>query len=196
MDPPDLSKLKKGDQAEWASTFDWLWPAAKAKALFTGMSRCCMDDAEDVASEAISVLARKVKDGVVKKAEELKALLSRIVHDQAIDHCRGLLAKKRGGGITTSLDAMQEGGAGLHEPASGDSPLQQLELSDLGDLIRKAGQQLKTKEWGLLEDFFFGELSYKEIAEKHEIAVGSVGVYIKRATDKLRPLMKEYQVSV
>jgi RNA polymerase sigma factor (sigma-70 family) len=196
MQLPDLSKLKQGDQAAWASTFDWLWPSAKTKALMTGMNRCCADDAEDVASASISVLARKVKDGLVQKAEELKALLSRIVHDQAIDHCRGLLAKKRGGGMTTSLEGMQEGDKGAYEPASDDSPLDKLEIADLGQLIQKAGQQLKTKEWGLLEDFFFGELSYKEISDKHGIAVGSVGVYIKRATEKLRPLMKEYQITM
>ena len=48
----------------------------------------------------------------------------------------------------------------------------------------------------MIEDFFFSELSYKEISEKYGIAVGSVGVYIKRATDKLRPLLKQYQISM
>lgn len=196
MQPPDLSKLKKGDPSEWAVAFDWLWPSAKAKALFTVMNRCCIDDAEDVASDSIAVLARKVKDGLIRQVEELKALLLRIVHDKAIDHCRELLAQKRGGGVTTSLEAMQEGEKGAYEPASGDSPLEKLELSDLGVLIREAGKQLKDKEWAMLEDFFFSELSYKEISEKHGLAVGSVGVYIKRATDKLRPLLKEHQISM
>ena len=196
MQLPDLSKLKQGDQAEWAATFDYLWPTAKAKALMTGMNRCCTDDAEDVASASISVLARKVKDGVIQKAEELKALLSRIVHDQAIDHCRGLLAKKRGGGKTTSLEQLQEGDSGGFEPAGDDSPIDKLQISDLGKLIEKAGQELKPREWDLLKDFFFDELSYKEISEKHEIAMGSVGVYIKRASEKLRPLLSEYNLNV
>ena len=196
MQPPDLSKLKKGDPSEWTVAFDWLWPSAKAKALYTGMNRCCTDDAEDVASASFSVLARKVKEGLIRQVDELKALLLRIVHDEAIDHCRKLLAQKRGGGITTSLESMQEGEKGAYEPASEDNPLAKLEISDLGILIRKAGSQLKENEWTMLEDFFFSELSYKEISEKHGIAVGSVGVYIKRAADKLRPLMKEYQISM
>ena len=196
MQLPDLSKLKKGDLSEWTVAFDWLWPSAKSKALFTGMNRCCIDDAEDVASDSIAVLSRKVKDGLIRQVEELKALLLRIVHDKAIDHCRDLLAQKRGGGITTSLEAMQKSEKGAYEPASDDSPLEKLELSDLGALIRKAGNQLKDKEWSMLEDFFFSELTYKEISEKHGIAVGSVGVYIKRATEKMRPLLKKYKISM
>jgi RNA polymerase sigma factor (sigma-70 family) len=196
MQPPDLTKLKKGDPSEWSVAFDWLWPSAKSKALYTGMNRCCTDDAEDVASAALSVLSRKVKDGLIRQVDELKALLLRIVHDKAIDHCRELLAQKRGGGVTTSLEAMQEGEKGAHEPASNDTPLAKLEISDLGALIRKAGNQLKNKEWSMLEDFFFSELTYKEISEKHGLAVGSVGVYIKRATEKLRPLLKEHQISM
>ena len=196
MNHPDLSKLKMGDSSEWAVAFDWLWPSAKAKALFTGMDRCCIDDAEDVASASIATLARKVKEGVVRQVEELKALLLRIVHDRAIDHCRELLAQKRGGRKTTSLEALQEGEKGFREPAFEDSSLDKLEVSDLGVLIREAGTQLKDKEWEMIEDFFFSELSYKEISGKYGIAVGSVGVYIKRATDKLRPLLKKYQITM
>ena len=196
MRPPDVSKLKTGDSSEWVVAFDWLWPSALAKALSTGMNRCCTDDAEDVASASIAVLARRVKEGRIQREDELKALLLRIVRDKAIDHCRELFAQKRGGGKTTSLEAAQETDKGVYELTTDDCPMEKLEISDLGTLIRKTGKKLKEKEWSLLEDFFFTGLNYREISEKRGIAMGSVGVYIKRSTDKLRPLLKEYKISM
>lgn len=191
MQPPDLSKLIEGDQLEWDVAFDWLWDSARKMALLTGMNRCCADDAEDVASDAISVLLRRLKEGNVKTSEELKALLLRIVHDKAIDHCRELFTQKRGGGKTTRLEDLPESMRSMLL-ATGDSPLEKLEKSEFVELARKAGKKLKDKEWLVLEDFFLNELSYKEISKKHGIPVKSLGVYIKRSIDKLRRLLKKY----
>ena len=189
---PDMAKLEVGDEAAWADVFQWLWPAAKAKASMTCMQRCCPADVEDVASKALAILVRKVKEGRAKRFEDLKALLYRIVHDEAISWCRRKNAQKRGGGMTNSQDEMMEDDKSNFELAIEDSPLAKLEISDLGDLIREAGQELKPREWALLEDFFLSGLSYKEISGKHEIAVGSVGVYLKRALEKLRPILEKY----
>ena len=190
MTVPDLSKLKKGDDDEWGVAYNLLMPSAKAKACSTGMSRCCTDDAEDVAVTAFTQLARKVKAGDVQQVEELRPLLSRIVHDGAIDHCRKLFAQKRGGGKTRSLEGLAESDR-LKLLAKGDSPIEQLEISELVELIQKVGEQLEDREWSMWEDYFFSELSQKEISQKYGIAVGSVGVYIKRITEKLRgPLEK------
>jgi DNA-directed RNA polymerase specialized sigma24 family protein len=38
----------------------------------------------------------------------------------------------------------------------------------------------------LISDFFLHRLSYEELAAKHGLAVGSVGVYLKRGLDALR----------
>ena len=192
MDLPDIARLTAGEEDAWAAIFHWLWPAATAKARMAGMGKCCPDDVEDVASKSLSLLIGKVKDGVVKRTEDLKAFLAQITHDEAVSWCRGLFAQKRGGGKTGSLDAMKDDEKSHFEPGIEDSPLAKLELSELGDLIRDAGRELKPSEWSLLEDYFYSELSYKEIAEKHEIAVGSVGVYLKRSLDKLSPLLKKF----
>lgn len=39
------------------------------------------------------------------------------------------------------------------------------------------------------ETIFFNELSYNEIAEKHKISVGSVGVYLQRGLASLRSVI-------
>ncbi len=191
MNPPEIEQLTMGDEAAWADTFHWLWPAATAKAHMAGMGKCCADDVEDVASKSLSLLIGKVKEGAVKRTVDLKAFLARITHDEAVSWCRGLYAQKRGGGKTGSLDAMKKDEGSHFEPPIEDSPLAKLEISELGDLIRDAGRELKPNEWSLLEDYYYGDLSYKEIAEKHEIALGSVGVYLKRSLDKLSPLLKK-----
>ena len=187
-----LDRLRAGDEAAWKNVFRWLWPAAVAKASIAGMRKCCPDDMEDVASKALSILIRKVKEGDVKQVDDLKALLSRITHDESISWCRGLFAQKRGGGKTESLEAMNEDEKSGSEPAIEDSPLAKLEIAEHGDLIRKAGKQLKRRDWAILEDYFFSELKHDEIAEKHGIARGSVGVFIKRAMDRIRPLLEPY----
>jgi DNA-directed RNA polymerase specialized sigma24 family protein len=38
----------------------------------------------------------------------------------------------------------------------------------------------------ILSDFFLGGLSYEEIAKKRGVAVGSVGVYLKRGLEAMR----------
>ena len=189
----DLSKLKKGDDDEWCVAYNLLMPSAMAKARSTGMSRCCTDDAEDVAIASIAVLARKVEVGDVQQVEELRPLLSRIVRDKAIDHCRKLFSQKRGGGKTTSLEGLAESER-LMLLVKGDSPLEKLEISELVELIRKVGEQLEDREWSMCEDYFFSELSQKEFSKKYGIAVGSVGVYKKRIADKLRGLLKNFFV--
>lgn len=187
-----LDRLRAGDEAAWKNVFRWLWPAAVAKASIAGMRKCCPDDMEDVASKALSILIRKVKEGDVKQVDDLKALLSRITHDESISWCRGLFAQKRGGGKTESLEAMNEDEKSVSEPAIEDSPMANLEIAEHGELIRKAGKQLKRRDWAILEDYFFSELKHDEIAEKHGIARGSVGVFIKRAMDRIRPLLEPY----
>lgn len=191
MTVPDLSKLKKGDDDEWRAAYYWLMPSAKAKARSTGMSRCCTDDAQDVAIAAFTLLVGKIQAGDVQQVEELRPLLSRIVRDKAIDHCRKLFAQKRGGGKNTSLEGLAENER-LMLLAKEDSPLAKLEISEVVELIRKVTEQLDDRERSMCEDYFFSELSQKEFSKKYGIAVGSVGVYKKRITDKLRGLQKKY----
>jgi RNA polymerase sigma factor (sigma-70 family) len=184
----DLSMLLKGDEQHWGLAFNWLWPSAIAKAQYSGMRICCGGDVEDVASQSLEILIQKVKKGVVIQVEDMKALLGRITHDKAIDHCRKLLAKKRGGGMVTSID--QDNGS--YDPPIEDSPLGRLEIKDLAELIHKAGQHLRPTDRRIIDDFFLKEKSYKEIATAHGIAIGSVGTKISRAMDKLRDIMEPY----
>jgi len=52
--------------------------------------------------------------------------------------------------------------------------------------------RLKPEQRALLADFFLHALSYEQIAAKHGLAMGSVGVYLKRGLEALRRVSERH----
>ena len=142
------------------------------------------DEIEDVAIEALEELVGKVRE--IKVAEELKPLAASIAHHKAVSLLRLRFAKKRGEGRTESLDATTDDGQTKPEPAAPDSPLDSLAEKELAAGLQQSLATLKPPLGDILSDFFLHGLRYEEIAKKHGIAVGSVGVYLKRGLDAMR----------
>ena len=67
-----------------------------------------------------------------------------------------------------------------------DSPLAALEQKELAERLSGTLSELKPPQGVVLMDFFLNGLSYEGIARKHGIAIGSVGVYLKRGLETLR----------
>ena len=61
-----------------------------------------------------------------------------------------------------------------------------LEQKELAEVLRKLLAELKPPQGEILADFFQHALSYEEIAKKHGLALGSVGVYLKRGLEAIR----------
>ena len=99
---------------------------------------------------------------------------------------RERFAAKRGAGLTESLEARADGDGENFEPVAGNSPLAELEQMDLARLLRELQAELKPEHRAILCDFFLNELSYEQIASIHQLAVGSVGVYLKRGLEAMR----------
>ena len=74
------------------------------------------------------------------------------------------------------------------EPLADDSALAALDEGELGKLLQDVQADLKPELRAILRDFFSDRLSYEQIAARHEIAIGSVGVYLKRGLESLRKL--------
>ena len=174
---PDLGALKTGDAGAWDEAFAWLWPAVFAVAKLK-LQPYLPNEVEDVAIESIEQLVGKVPE--VKSVEELKPLAASIAHHRAVSLLRERFAKKRGEGKTDSLDAQPDGGVIQNEPTSGDSPLENLKQAELAERLCKLLTELKPPMGEILSDFFIYGLRYEEIANKHGVAIGSVGVYLKR----------------
>jgi RNA polymerase sigma factor (sigma-70 family) len=180
---PELSALKTGDASAWDDAFSWLWPTVFAVAKLK-LQPYLPNEVEDVAIESIEQLVKKVPE--VKSVEELKPLAASIAHHRAVSLLRERFAKKRGEGKTDSLDAQPDGGANPHELALNDSPLEDLEQKELAQRLGKSLTELKPPMGDILSDFFLHGLRYEEIARTRGVAVGSVGVYLKRGLEAMR----------
>src|SRR5262249_7097528 len=189
---PDLRALKAGDASAWDEAFSWLWPTVFAVAKLK-LELYLPNEIEDVAIESIEQLVAKVPE--VKSVEELKPLAASIAHHRAVSLLRERFAKKRGEGKTNSLDAQANGEVSQNEPTSRDSPLENLEQEELAQRLTKSLAELKKPMGEILSDFFLHGLRYEEIANKHGVAVGSVGVYLKRGLEAMRRIWVREQNS-
>lgn len=141
-------------------------------------------DIEDVAIESLEELVEKVRE--LKSVEELKPLAASIAHNRAVSRLRERFAAKSGAGQTESLDALQDNAENPFDPASGDSTLADLGQMDLARLLGELQSNIKPEQRAIVADFFLHGLSYEQIAAKHGVAVGTVGVYLKRGLDAIR----------
>lgn len=185
MNPPDLRALQTGDEAAWQKAFDWLWPTVFAVAQMK-LRSYLPNEIEDLAIEALEELVDKVR--TLKSIDELKPLAASISHHRAVSLLRERFAQKRSAGKTESLDAPRDDKGHSNDPASEISPLGELEQKELAERLHKSLSELKPPQGEILSDFFLHALRYEEIAKKHGVAVGSVGVYLKRGLEVMRKI--------
>jgi len=181
--PPELRALQQGNETAWDAAFAWLWPTAFAVAQLK-LQPFLPDEIEDVAIEALEVLVEKVRE--VSVVEELKPLLAGITHHRAVSLLRERFAKKRGAGQTESLDAPAADGETKSDPPSDESPLDRLNQNELAGVLAELQRDLKPEFRAVLNDFFLAGLTYEQIANRRQMAVGTVGVYIKRGLEAIR----------
>jgi len=198
VNPPNLNDLCRGDADAWDEAFRWLWPTLRAVAQLN-LSRFLPQDVEDVAIDAFEELVPKVRK--VKVVEELKPLAASIAHNRAVGALRKYFAAKRGAGQTHSFESLTGTTDDSSGPAVAKSPLDELDQAELSVLIAQLLTDLKPEHRALLNDFYFGGLSYEQIASKHCLAIGTVGVYLKRGLEVIRrsierqpKLLKELEV--
>jgi RNA polymerase sigma factor (sigma-70 family) len=185
VNPPDLHALQRGDEAAWDAAFGWLWPTVFAVAQLK-LQPFLPDEVEDMAIEALGQLVDKVRS--VKSVEELKPLAASIAHHRAVSLLRERFAQKRDAGKTESLDVPVDDGETKYEPVWEDSPLDSLAEKELAARLQTSLAELKPPQGEILSDFFLYGLRYEEIAKKRGVAVGSVGVYLKRGLEAMRKI--------
>jgi RNA polymerase sigma factor (sigma-70 family) len=183
MTAPDLEALRRGDVAAWDEAFPWLWQTAFPVARLQ-LDRYLPGEVQDVAIEAIEAVVEEVAR--VNEVEELKRLVASIAHRRAVDRLRRYFTDKRGGGKTESLEAKRDEDGDLPDAIASDSPLATLSHKELADRLGRTMAGLKPQCRELLGDFHIDGLAYEEIARKRGVAMGSVGVFLKRGLDALR----------
>jgi RNA polymerase sigma factor (sigma-70 family) len=183
-----LTALRRGDDEAWDETFRRLYPSAFAAARHP-LAALTPSEAEDIAIEALTLLLPKVNQ--VAEFGELQPLVITIASRKAISEKRRQLADKRGGGDVSSLDALQDDENVRFEPAEQlASHLTSADLRELSRLLAAALSSLEPRQAELLRNFLVHHLSYKELAEKYKMPIGSVGVNLARSLDKVRACLK------
>jgi RNA polymerase sigma factor (sigma-70 family) len=183
-----LAALQRGSDDAWDEAFRRLYPAAFAAARHP-LASLTPAEAEDIAIEALTLLMPKVKQ--VREFDELRLLVITIASRKAISEKRRQLADKRGGGDVTSLDGLRDDETIRFEPA--EEILQHLAPGDLRELARlldAALAGLDPRQAELVRDFLMHHLSYKELAAKYKMPIGSVGVSLARSLDKIRAQLR------
>jgi RNA polymerase sigma factor (sigma-70 family) len=179
-----LADLKRGDREAWDEAFRQLYPAAFAAARHP-LAALTPTEAEDVAIDALTLLLPKIRE--VDAFQELRLLVITIASRKAISEKRRQLAEKRGGGDLTSLDALQDNETIRFEPAEQlASRLTTTDLRDLSRLLDEALAALEPRQADLVRDFLVHHLPYKDLAQKYQMPIGSVGVSLARSLEKIR----------
>jgi RNA polymerase sigma factor (sigma-70 family) len=183
-----MKSLQDGDPDAWDAVFKWLWPGAVAVAQLK-LAPFLPGEVDDVAIEALEALVERVRLGKVATVEGLKPEVASIAHNRAVSLLRERFAKKRGEGKTIPLDQPSDpsdDASPAREHAAEVPALDNLGQTELADLLSELQRDLKPEFQSVLGDFFFHGLNYQQIATKHKVALGTVGVYLKRGLDALR----------
>ena len=178
-----LEELKTGSETAWDRGFQLLYPCVLAAANhpFAGLTAT---EAEDIAIEALTQLLPKIAN--IKSWEELRALAITIAARRAISERRKLSAEKRGSGHTKSLEFLNEISDGVFEPAELINSMSTTELRELAGLLRDAMAELDETTRKLIGQFIMEGASYKDLAKKYDLPIGTVGVHLSRGLKKIR----------
>lgn len=177
-----MEQLASGDPEIWNEAFHCLYPVAFEAArtrLGEDFKEC-----EDVAMETLSEIFEKRT--ALTSEHDLKPLTAAIARNKATDRLRRHLAEKRGGNKVQSLEAMIEANAGELHDLPHEELVDHLAIQELRELLAALSAEVKKEYRVVLREYFFNQLSYNEISEKHKISVGSVGVYLQRGLASLR----------
>jgi RNA polymerase sigma factor (sigma-70 family) len=183
---PDLRALQQGDKDAWHDAYSYLYPFAfgAAQQKLSNFPA----DIPDVAIEAIEELTDKVNG--LESAEMLKPMVICIASRLAISHIRTLMAQKRGTGKVESLHQQGDDDEPI-DPPDPAGALDTLHNNELAALLLGLQKDLKAEWYDVLQDYFYEHLKYEDIAKKRNLALGSVGVYLKRALGVLQNKLRE-----
>jgi DNA-directed RNA polymerase specialized sigma24 family protein len=184
-----MAALRTGDESAWDEAFRRLYPCAFYAARHPSV-QLTDSEAEDVAIEALTTLVPKVRD--IATFAELRALTVTMATRAAISLKRRLTAQKRGSGQVDSLEFLREEKGDAAEPHQARATLGPRDLLELAELLKSALAQIDDPtSSALIRDFLLNGHSYNELAAKHDMPLGTVGVKIARGLKKIRSSLEE-----
>ena len=181
----NLELLKAGDNPAWELAFKSFYNLITNVLFKYKGNSVSQEDLDDVATEAITKL---LNDYVpqAQSIEELQKLVITIAKNQLRDLLDKRNAQKRGQGTDLSLDEIQETG---EIDDKSPTPEQLVQIREKAFLVQAAIDQLPPKYAEVVTDYYFLNLKQQEIADKRGLKIGSIGVYLQRGIDALKPIL-------
>ncbi|MDD4018075.1 MAG: sigma-70 family RNA polymerase sigma factor [Kiritimatiellae bacterium] len=194
MNTPDISKLPSvnplhaGDDRDWddfLTSFDGVIRAIVAwpKWHFDFHTQ------EDV--------IQTIKVGIIQSLDRLqsKGALQAFVRKICVNRCIDMLRKKlREQNRLVPLGNWNEDGEWEEvDVATGAEfdPVAILQRSERAALLLKALARLDAPCQSLIREFYMNGVSYRELAQRHNISVNTVGSRLSRCLDKLREVLQQ-----
>ena len=169
-------RCQEGDLAAWSLLFPKIWPV-----LVTFVHRLYhsfdQQDAEDVAQASIEAAIRAID--TFSNAGLFRAWLFGIAVRQAAIFYRSSSAKKRGAQLLVPFSNCEN-----HEDDA-KSPAEVSAENDRAAILHRAISQLPESDRDLVHLHFFGELTFREIAEARDMNPKTVGTRLARCKEKL-----------
>jgi RNA polymerase sigma-70 factor, ECF subfamily len=173
----EIEQLKAGDRIAWNRAWEILY-AISLSVCYTTASTLNHQDHEDVAAESITEVVEYIEK--VGSFEECKKLVVTISKNRLLDRFRHASAGKRDGKLTDSIE----------ETEGFDPKDESQERPDERNLMLKEGlKQIPEQYRKVVEDFYLKGLKQQEIADKHGLAIGSIGNYLQRGLAALHDIL-------
>ena len=170
-------RCKGGDLAAWNSLFPKIWPL-----LVTFVHRLYhsfdQQDAEDVAQASIEAAIKSI--GSFSEKGLFRAWLFGIASRQAATFYRAKSATKRGAALLVPLDHACEPRDEAKSPADASAE------KDRAEILYRAIDELPEADRDLVHLHFFGELTFREIAQARNMNPKTVCTRLTRCKAKLQ----------
>lgn len=181
----EIEQLKAGDRIAWNRAWEILYAIS--------LSVCCStastlnhQDHEDVAVEAITEVVDFIEK--VGSFEECKKLVVTISKNRLLDRIRHASAGKRDWKRTESFEETEG-----FDPKDESQELPDVLVArgELALILAGALKQIPEQYRKVVEDSLLKGHTQQEIANKHGLKIGSIGVYLQRGLDALHKILKK-----
>lgn len=179
-------RCKDGDLAAWSLLFPKIWPVLVTfvHRLYSSFEQ---QDAEDVAQASIEAAIRAID--TFSGTGLFRAWLFGIAVRQAATFYRSSSAKKRGARLVVPFLEVDD-----HKD-DGKSPADVSAENDRSAILHRAINQLPEADRDLVHLHFFGELTFREIAEARKMNPKTVCTRLTRCKARLLVLLSRFDLT-
>lgn len=179
-------RCQEGDFAAWSLLFPKVWPV-----LVTFVHRLYhsfdQQDAEDVAQASIEAAIRGI--GTFSGKGLFRAWLFGIAVRQAASFYRTISAKKRGNNLLVSCNDFDDHQGDTKSPAEVSAE------NDRAAILHRAIAELPETDRDLVHLHFFGELTFREIADARKMNPKTVCTRLTRCKEKLLVTLARFDLT-